>query len=106
MRQEDNAKPHIAKKARAYAKALFGRILEWPPQSPDLSPLDYCINDHLKKEVRKQVGSPAKPEDVRSAATEAIGAMPAGFTNNAIGHWAKRLQARRAACGGAFEYRM
>ena len=34
------------------------------------------------------MGSPAKPADVRSAATEVVSAMPADFINNAIGHCA------------------
>ena len=70
--------------------------------------MDNRINDNLRKEARKQVGRPAKPEDVRSAATAVISAMPADFINNAIDHRAKRLQARAAAGGGGgiFEYRM
>ena len=51
-------------------------MLEWSPQSPDLSPLDYYNNSMLKTKVRKLVGAPAKPDDVRTAALQVISELP------------------------------
>ena len=38
--QQDNARPHIAKRAQNYLNRMFPRILNWPAKSPDLSPIE------------------------------------------------------------------
>jgi hypothetical protein len=35
---QDNASPHTAKKTLAFLRKEKVKILEWPPQSPDLNP--------------------------------------------------------------------
>ena len=37
--QQDNARPHIAIIVKNYLERKGMKVLEWPPQSPDLSPL-------------------------------------------------------------------
>jgi transposase len=44
--QQDNAKPHADKKTQLWCKNHFFNFWtkdRWPPNSPDLNPLDYCI---------------------------------------------------------------
>lgn len=58
--QQDGAPPHYALNVRQYLDRAFpnrwiGRrgTIEWPPRSPDLNPLDYCLWGHLKTKVYK-----------------------------------------------------
>jgi transposase len=37
---QDNARPHTAKKTLAFLRKEKIKILEWPPQSPDLNPIE------------------------------------------------------------------
>ena len=44
--QQDGAKPHIHKKSQEWCRTHFPGFIDkdrWPPNSPDLNPLDYCI---------------------------------------------------------------
>lgn len=58
--QQDGAPPHYGRQVRQYLDETFpqkwiGRrgAVEWPPRSPDLSPLDYFFWGHLKNNVYK-----------------------------------------------------
>ena len=53
--QHDGAPPHYSRLVREYLNASFpnrwigrGGPIEWPPRSPDLTPLDYYIWGHMK----------------------------------------------------------
>jgi transposase len=37
---QDNARPHTAKKTLAFLRKEKVKVLEWPPQSPDLNPIE------------------------------------------------------------------
>lgn len=69
--QQDGASPHYAVQVRAYLDQVFpnkwiGRrgTIEWPPRSPDLTPMDYFLWGHLKNVVYKS--RPASIEDLKS----------------------------------------
>lgn len=56
--QQDGAPPHFAVAVRQYLNERFPRhwigrrgFIEWPPRSPDLSPLDYFLWGHLKSKI-------------------------------------------------------
>jgi hypothetical protein len=58
--QQDGAPPHFGRAVRAYLDAQFpqrwiGRRgpKEWPPRSPDLTPLDFFLWGHLKSVVNE-----------------------------------------------------
>lgn len=48
--QQDNARPHIARRIEAHLNAMFPHRLEWPAKSPDLSPIEQ-IWDYLKSRI-------------------------------------------------------
>ena len=50
--QHDNAPIHTAKIIKKYLKEVKINVLEWPPQSPDLSPIEN-LWDHLKTRIAK-----------------------------------------------------
>lgn len=65
--QQDGAPPHYAAYIRNYLDEVFpnkwiGRRghIEWPPRSPDLTPLDFFLWGHLKNVVYK-----SKPNDIQ-----------------------------------------
>ena len=48
--QQDNATPHTHKLTQKWCKDNFPAFIDkdhWPPSSPDLNPLDYCIWDEF-----------------------------------------------------------
>ncbi|CAF1595824.1 unnamed protein product [Rotaria magnacalcarata] len=52
--QQDGAKPHIHAKSQEWREKHFPCFIDkdhWPPSSPDLNPLDYCIWDELTHQV-------------------------------------------------------
>lgn len=68
--QQDGAPPHYSQNVRNYLNTNFpgrwiGRrgAIEWPPRSPDLSPLDFFLWGHIKNKVYST--PPASLEDLR-----------------------------------------
>lgn len=68
--QQDGAPPHYAREVREFLDETFferwmGRrgTIEWPPRSPDLTPLDYFLWGHLKNVVYKT--KPLDLEDLK-----------------------------------------
>ncbi|KAJ8937130.1 hypothetical protein NQ318_000625 [Aromia moschata] len=58
--QHDGAPPHRARRVQQYLNYVYpdkwigiNVPIEWPPKSPDLTPLDFCIWGTLKNEVYK-----------------------------------------------------
>jgi hypothetical protein len=52
--QQDGVKPHIHTKTQEWCPKKFSFFIykdHWPPNSPDLNPLDYCIWDQLTQAI-------------------------------------------------------
>ncbi len=53
--QQDNARPRVTVETMELLRSFFGNRLIfahlWPPQSPDLSPLDFFMRRYLKDRV-------------------------------------------------------
>ena len=82
-----------------------GELLIWPPNSPDLSPLDYSIWhkwDQLVKAELKDVR--ATPATLRAAIVAAHSKLPLEDVQASIRHWPKRLAACVKAKGSQFEH--
>ena len=53
--QQDGAKPHIHEKTQEWCARNFPAFFDkdsWPPNSPDLNPLDFCIWDEFAQAVK------------------------------------------------------
>ena len=52
--QQDNARPHVAKRTKDYLKLIAEshqlKVMEWPPNSPDMNPIEN-LWAHLKREL-------------------------------------------------------
>lgn len=69
--QQDGAPPHFARQVTTYLDATFparwiGRngVIQWPPRSPDLTPLDFFLWGYLKEIV--YVNQPRDVEDLQN----------------------------------------
>ena len=100
--QEDNASPHKAKKVQEYLREENIDVLEWPPKSPDLSPIE-IIWAYMKRELNKNY--PSTKEQLRRR-------LPAVFKQvatpevcrNLISSFSKRVNKCYCAEGNRFQY--
>ena len=107
--QQDGAPPHFANQVREYLNNTFtnkwiGRRgpVEWPPRSPDLTPLDYFLWGYLKSVVYKN--RPRSLEELRHAIiTECQNINPATL-RNVKNSFAKRIRACLNQNGSQFEH--
>ena len=106
MWQADNATSHSANKTKFFVNEHFGEnnILKFPPSSPDLTPIDYAVNNHLKNLIKKEVGLRAKPDDIRTAILTCWGRISQKYFDQVIDSLPKRLQACVDAKGDIFEH--
>ncbi|OXA48688.1 Transposable element Tc1 transposase [Folsomia candida] len=75
--------------------------LEWPPQSPDLNPIEHLCN-HIEREIRKQSfsGIPGLKSRIR----EVWETISEDVTKNLVNSMTRRLEAVLKANGGPTKY--
>ena len=105
--QQDGAPSHNSNATQNYledATPSFIRKDEWPPQSPDLNPMDYAIWDSLKEKVyanrRDKFTGDELKEKIRSAWDE----ISLDEIRNCISSWKKRLRLVCSQDGGHIEH--
>ncbi|CAF1600072.1 unnamed protein product [Rotaria magnacalcarata] len=55
--QQDGAKPHTHHLTQKWCRDKFPSFIHkdhWPPNSPDLNPLNYCIWDEIAQHVNRE----------------------------------------------------
>jgi hypothetical protein len=102
--QQDGAPAHTCKRVQDYLRNdgwTFWTKEEWPPSSPDLSPLDFSIWDHIKSESCRD---PAPNlETMRWRVEDAWCAMDRSYVKKVCSRFRGRLEQVIAADGGRIE---
>ena len=108
--QQDGARSHTSAHTLRYlndnipATAALLPPEKWPPNSPDLNPMDYAIWSILETEVYK-----VKIRDLdhlEDRLGEAWAALPQEHVTSAVMSFRKRVRACIAAEGKRFEYKL
>jgi len=77
---------------------------QWPPNSPDLNPVDYKVWGLLQEHVYK---SPIKDmSELKQRLVEAWSAMPQRVIDEAINKWHRCLRCCVSAEGRNFEHKL
>jgi transposase len=101
--QQDNARPHVARVCRDFLTTNNIVPLEWPPYSPDLSPIEH-LWDEVDRRVRRRQNLPSNAEELAQAVTEEWDNIPMITINRLINSMHRRIHAAIAARGGHSRY--
>ena len=99
----NGAPSHTCDASREVLKKIFGtKVIQNPPNSPDLNVLDYHTWDHLDKMVQK---SDIKTlQDLKREVVRAFKNVNMEEVRKAIKSWKKRMEACLKANGDRFEF--
>ena len=95
-------KPHTAKVTKKFLKDNNIRVMDWPPQSPDLNPIE-----NLWHEVKSYVRRKTKPDtldDLDILVQQAWRKIPPEYIRSLIKSMPNRVAACIAAKGGPTKY--
>ena len=102
--QQDGAPSHTSKKTQKWCEEHFPSFWTkdlWPPSSPDLNPMDFCVWGILEKEA---CSSPHNNlEDFRASLKRAWEKIPQDALRAACQNFRQRLQRVIDTDGGHFE---
>ena len=105
--QQDGAPAHTARSAQEWLRANCPDFVakdQWPPNSPDLNPLDYHVWGAMLEAYHKLQAKPKTIVELKEALQLIWDNMPQGPINKAVKDFSKRLKACVEAGGGHFEY--
>ena len=74
----------------------------WPPYSPDLNPLDFCVWGYVQDQVRRI--QPESIAELREAVEDVAATIPEEMLRDAAQNVRKRAKACIEASGGHFEH--
>ena len=107
--QQDGATPHAANETLAWLRQRFEERLisrrcdvEWAPHSPDLNPPDFYLWGFLKDKVYQ--GNPQTIEELKTAITAKIRAIPKEECVKVIDNFVRRVQVCLQRNGGHLEH--
>lgn len=107
--QQDGAPAHFGLVVRQYLNNIFpnrwiGRrgFIEWPPRSPDLTPLDFYLWGHLKTNVYRN--RPNNLEDLQNRLRQEMAEIPPEALTNCLRSFSDRLAHCLAVNGAQFEH--
>ena len=101
--QHDNARPHVARVCRDFLIQNNVQVLDWPPYSPDLNPIEH-LWDALDRRVRNRVNVPNNVAQLQLALIQEWNNIPQRTIDNLVGSMVRRVRAATAARGGHTRY--
>lgn len=105
--QQDGAPAHTAHQTQEYLQANTPDFIgkdEWPPNSPDLNPLDYCVWGLMLHSYKKLSPKPKSLAELKIALQTIWDELPLPAIQKAILSFRKRLESCVGAEGGHFEH--
>ena len=105
--QQDGAPAHSARQAQDWLQQNcpdFIRKDEWPPNSPDLNPLDFCVWGIMLNQYEKRIPKPATLLELKAVMQSIWDELPQNTIQKAVLSFRKRLQACIRSDGGHFEH--
>ena len=106
---QDGASPHAMESTIQLIQSYFSRMiakrapietnLEWPPNSPDLTPLDYWLWGHVKPKCKKS----STVNEIKEEFTRKINRIPLRTVQRTIKEFPERLKLCLQNNGGHFE---
>ena len=104
---QDGAPTHTAKLAQDWIATNCSGFIgkdEWPPNSPDLNPVDYHIWGAMLERYKSCQPKPEIIDELKKALQLIWDQLPQASVNKAILNFSKRLRACVKAGGGHFEH--
>ena len=104
--QQDGAPSHTARSTVQYLQRENINFIEpnrWPPNSPDLNPVDYAVWGALQEMVYHRKTFTSVPELKRAIVT-AWQQLSQAFLDRSIGEWRRRLENVVQSNGGHIEH--
>ena len=99
--QQDNARPHVDARTMAFLRQeMGGRLLEWPPASPDLSWIEN-LWAWMEKELRKRCSHFKTVQELRTALLDVHKRIPRAHLINCVRSMPGRLERCINVKGGA-----
>lgn len=105
--QQDSAPSHKAKSTQSYLKKSVHRLIpadRWPPCSPDLNPMDYCVWGMLKQRVYARHFTTT--DELAGIIKEEAKLLDQGKITSSIEQWRKRMQLVVRNNGGHIEHQL
>ena len=101
--QHDNDPKHKSKAATICLEEMRLRVLEWPPQSPDLNPIEH-LWQHLKAQLNKYATPPSGYEELWARVQSVWLSTPPEVVQNLIESMPRRIAAVLKSKGGYTKY--
>lgn len=101
--QQDNARPHVAARTRAFLLSQDVRLLPWPTRSPDLSPIEN-VWDMVKRRVRRCDPMPTTKDELWNQVNAAWMAIPQDAIRTLYASMPSRMEQVISAHGGPSAY--
>jgi len=105
--QQDGAPAHTSRLAQDWLGEHCPELIskdEWPPNSPDLNPLDYHVWGMMLQLYQRYQPKPTNTAELKVALQAIWDELPQEFINKAVLAFRRRLQACIRANGGHFEH--
>jgi hypothetical protein len=101
--QQDNDPKHTSKRASAWFEVNGIKLLDWPPQSPDLNPIEH-LWQHVKRQLHKYPSPPTSIHGLWDRIVVEWNKVPAQTCQKLIESMPRRCAAVIKAKGGHTKY--
>jgi len=105
--QQDGAPGHTARQTQEWLATNTPDFVskdEWPPNSPDLNPLDYCVWGLMLAAYQKHTPKPTTRAELKAALQNIWDSLSQDSIDKAILGFRRRLRECVKAVGGHFEH--